>query len=150
MRKNLKPVFVSKDGGTLDVCDRETGEIVVSVPVRPGVVSRGEFAALEEVGEFRLSKGLIEVPPFRGYVVQPAIERYVSGANPDYTPPPAADRLHNEMRQMVNRLARQEKTIAAMQRAPERLREMPVAPKPAPQPVVEPVEPEAAAPDAKQ
>jgi len=105
--------------------------------VRPGLVPRAQFAALEPFGYFELSEGLVEILPASGYAVEPGRERYATGANPDYQPPTAAERLHEEMRVMVNKLAQRERRIEARLRAAERLTEMPTRqPKPEPDPEV--------------
>lgn len=141
---NSRSFLVSSKGGTLDYVAPD-GEILFSVAVPPGRVSAREYLDLVPEGcGVEVSSGLAVVNPRHGYGVQSyGPGSHDSGANPDFRPT-SASRFEAEMRLTLNKIQAQTARLEAREKALASIERMPVAPAPAADPVIEPIEPEPA------
>lgn len=141
---NSRSFLVSSKGGTLDYVAPD-GEILFSVAVPPGRVAAREYLELLPDGcEVQIADGLAVVNPRSGYGVQAYGEgSHHSGANPDFKPT-SASRFEAEMRLTLNKIQAQSARLEARERALASIERMPIAPAPASDPVIEPIQPEPA------
>lgn len=139
---NQYSVFVSRDGGILDIVSPH-GEILSSIAVPAGRVRASKFLDLVPAGcRLEVAEGLEVFRPAsrvgsRRGPLPYGEGAHMSGANPDFTPT-LASRLEVETRQQVARLNRLGNTLEQRLKALDKIERIPDAP------VIEPVKPEPA------
>lgn len=137
---NQYSVFLSRDGGLLDVLSPE-GEILSSFAVPAGRVRASRYLDLVPQGcTLEVAEGLevFQPPPRLGGprgVLAYGEGSHLTGANPDFMPT-SATRLEVEMRAKLAKLDRVSSTYEKRLKALDKIERIPDAP------LIEPVEPE--------
>lgn len=144
MQINRKSVFLSYEGGGVDVLDAD-GVVVASVAVPPGRSRAAQFLDLvPRGGSLDVGPGVFVVDPPSGFGVQAyGPGSHDSGANPDFRPT-SASRMEREMRLTLNRMQAATTRLEARERQLAKVERVPTAKAVEPQ-VIEPEEPEAKA-----
>lgn len=143
---NAYSVFLSRDGGILDVVSPE-GEIVSSVAVPAGRVRASKYLDLVPPGhKLEVAEGLEVFHPAarlgsrRGGLPYPYKGGVIEvGANPNFVPTNAAS-LEGRLRLQMRKLAQVGQSIERRFKALEKVERIP-SPVPAPVEVIEPAEP---------
>ena len=134
-------VLVSDKGGFLDIL--RDGEVLASVSIPPGrVMARDYLDLVPEGATLEPSEGIAAIEPRSLISSQNYGELAAhSGANPDFRPT-SASRFEKEMRLMVGKMQANNRGLEAKLKALSSIDRIPQSP------VIEPVAPASAAPDA--